>query len=484
MPSITIKCPGCHAAASVPEHLLGQPVKCKKCAARFVAARPGEAPVASATATMPLGATAPMAASITTNPGPRPAPPSKPAAAPIPIDQARALPVGRRFSAFNWLVFLTTLSAVLGSAYAIQGSLRGHRGGNLFAGIEVGSKGVKATVIDVFYDDQVQGYGFNPLENKSSETTIVAGLKAKGQFDPIALKETVAEVARFQKEIREKYRLPPERIFVVGASGLFSALGDESTAKDKIARNREMLASAVKQAAGKEIKFITVETEVELSIKGVVPRGIGDEDAVLIDVGSGSIKAGYRERNDRLATMGIPFGTATFTELVKNEGKKTRSRLTLQRQAKELAAKTIGPSIQAKMDINKPGFVSRKEVYLCGGIVWAMANTVHPKDRGIWVELTPEDIDSFALVLEKNGGSIPDPDLSGLDAKKKDEILKEFKRIRDTFKPDNLIVGAEMLDALSRELKFHAPGRKIYFARYGNLAWLLSYVAEEGLAKK
>ena len=60
--------------------------------------------------------------------------------------------------------------------------------------------------------------------------------KGKGQFDPGALKDTAAEVARFHKEIQEKYHLPAERIFVVGASGLFSALGDESKAKEKIAQ--------------------------------------------------------------------------------------------------------------------------------------------------------------------------------------------------------------------------------------------------------
>jgi hypothetical protein len=59
------------------------------------------------------------------------------------------------------------------------------------------------------------------------------------------------------------------------------------------------------------------------------------------------------------------------------------------------------------------------------------------------------------------------------DRKVRQEVEREFEAVRATFKPEELIAGAEMLKAAAEELKWQ--DKKIIFARRGHLGCILSY---------
>ena len=49
--------------------------------------------------------------------------------------------------------------------------------------------------------------------------------------------------------------------------------------------------------------------------------------------------------------------------------------------------------------------------------------------------------------------------------------------MKNRFETSKLIAGAEVLKALSAELKFQ-DDKELYYTRYGDVGWLLSYIGE------
>ena len=103
---------------------------------------------------------------------------------------------------------LLALCLATAPARAAEGSRHG--------GIEIGAKGVKATVIEV--TPGREGYDTKQLLSKTSNTT-PAALKG-GKFREDAIDETAEEVGKFFKQMETDFKVPAENIYVVGSSGL------------------------------------------------------------------------------------------------------------------------------------------------------------------------------------------------------------------------------------------------------------------------
>src|SRR2546430_180763 len=132
------------------------------------------------------------------------------------MEPHRTSPI-RRFGRLSRLLGPRLVLALL-TWGAIPAALRA----DVHGGIEIGAKGVKATVVDV--SEGPEGLDARVLMGDTRNTTLVAGLASSGRFSPDALEETGAAVSRFAAQMEKKYKVPPERIYVVGSSGLFSAL--------------------------------------------------------------------------------------------------------------------------------------------------------------------------------------------------------------------------------------------------------------------
>src|SRR5262249_50819940 len=123
---------------------------------------------------------------------------------------------------------------------------------------------------------------------------------------PDAIKQAAEAIATFQKEARDTWKVPANRIHVVGSSGL------------PVAKNRDVFVKAVKDATGISMAFLDGDNEVSLSNAGIVPKAQRD-NSILLDIGSGNTKGGYKPAGKRLASAAVPFGTVTYTNRVKKE---------------------------------------------------------------------------------------------------------------------------------------------------------------------
>jgi hypothetical protein len=339
----------------------------------------------------------------------------------------------------------------------------------LHGGIEIGAKGVKATVVDVA--PAGDSYELAVKLAETANTTLSAGIAKEGKFDPKVVVETAAAVKGFRDKMKD-LGVAPERIYVVGSSGLFAPIQDKA---DQVVENQKALAFAVAEAVGVKMDFISAKREAELSIVGIVPRKHQDS-GILVDIGSGNTKGGYRTADGGLVTMSAPFGTVTFTERVKKAGGDFGP------AAKGLRESLLAPTF-AKELAGLKELDSRKRIYMSGGIVWATSTLACPGQSGAFTPLRVAEIDGL-LAKFAASNEFPAPNLGeiGGEAKRK-KAAAEIEKVKGVFSPEQLHAGLHLLKALATEMKWDQGEKQVAFARHGYLGWILSYVTEKGTAK-
>jgi hypothetical protein len=453
--------------------MIGRRVRCTKCNHRFPAGAPEPAPVPQA---------------VFPGAGARAVAPPRPVAQPRPEVAATlattpptrmkiAPPPAQKSPLFAILIVLALVTLAGGIYFGIHWYSKPvpppeqESKGELYAGIEIGSKGVKLAVIERFKDPELD-FDFRILKEDTANTTVIKGLKETKKFDPDALRDTAKAVKDYHKLAVEEHKVPAGRVFVVASSGVFAPLKDNANAIDD---NKQSLARAIKEAIDVPLDFLDADQEVDLSILGTVPQKYLDT-AVLIDIGSGNSKGGYRETGGRVAAWSIPYGTKSFHEEVSKRGGKFDVKA-----LDDARDQVIAPALRKQVEL-RPGMENRERVYLSGGASWVTANLTHPRDRKTFRQLEADDIETLSRRLRDDLSRVPPaPSLAEIsDEKLRKEIDSEINRAKDTFKPDELLAGLELLRTCSKEFKLDRSDRKTYFANNGKIGWLLGYLMDKG----
>jgi exopolyphosphatase/pppGpp-phosphohydrolase len=320
-------------------------------------------------------------------------------------------------------------------------------------GIEIGGSGVKVTVLEVR-----EGSPWKRVYGKSYKTTL--SVLEKDSFRQDAIDETVKHIGEAHDLLRDKYKIPPERIHLVGSSGVPKA------------NNRDELVAALKKRTSKEIRFIDERTEVELGIRGIIPPDL-QGSALSLDIGSGNTKGGYFD-GDMLFFAAIPLGTVTFSESIKAGMKeKDESFATVAERLRE--TKLIAPLSKGAKAM--PELAKRKKLYLSGGMVWAMVTLVRPEATDdAYVTLTLDDVKAFRKKVNSAKKGEIEIDVSKISEEgAKLRAKAEATTVNKVYSRENLQAGVELLDALSEA--FSLREKEIIFPRNAAYGWLGAYVA-------
>ncbi|MGH9755732.1 MAG: hypothetical protein ACREA2_23360 [Blastocatellia bacterium] len=324
------------------------------------------------------------------------------------------------------------------------------KSGEIYAGIELSSEGATAIALRVSRNEEESGLKLVYLET----VRLALGRAGNGQFAPQAVQETAQTVLKLMIRLRQQGQTPPERVFLIGSSGL----------RDD---HPEDLVNAIRKATGKTLVFLDVETEVQLSIVGTISRlgKAGDtqidnrNSSALIEINNDGVKGGYQllkhspsapPRYDFVA-MSIPNDAMSLD-----------------------SPESLRQALRGERE-SKPGLVTRKRVYLAGAVVWAVAALVHPENRRPFVPLTYEEIMWFAEKAARAPQQLLNPNLSFIaDRDMRQRAESELQAVKNAITPRQLIAGAEALKALASEFEWRE--KQIWFARFGHLGRLLSYV--------
>jgi Ppx/GppA phosphatase family len=322
-------------------------------------------------------------------------------------------------------------------------------------GIEIGSKGVKMTVLEIGDDPAAPP---KEIGTAIADTTIASGVAKTGKYAPAAIEETAAAAAGFAKTMTGKLGVAPGNILVIGSSGLPAA------------SNRQDLVDAVKKATGlPAMEFISVEREIDLTIAGLVPKAEW-ATAALIDIGSGNTKGGLFGPDGRATHISVPLGSVTFADRVsKDAGGKPFAE----------AAEALRPSLLeaplAEQVKAHPELASRKVVFLAGGAPYAMTTLMHPEailqER---VTITAAEIADYLKRLRAAQG-LPTPDFAAIaDTAVRAAAEKEYRNVGNKFKRENLIAGAELMGALVSTMGLE--DKTLVFDRNSATAWLRAFL--------
>ncbi len=371
------------------------------------------------------------------------------------------------------------LATLASAVFLIGASRKAHADGpELYAGIELGAKGIKAIALPV----EVGGTpDLNHLVTKLPHVAIndvtLGARTADGSFRPEAIAEARAAVGDFYTYFRETLKIPPERIWVVASSGLL--IGGTPP-------NYPDLKAAVKAATGgaEDLNQVDQETEVGLLVHGAIPRGdLGK--AVLVDIGSGNVKLGYHTPRRGLSvardySVNAPIeGTVAYVRTIRAEVDRLKTRGW--GAFCEAAARLRRPNVELKVAEAFPrmaGLENRSRIYLSGGVVWAIATLTNPggvvsEDPVIPMNLA--DVRRFNRELQDRG-EIPRPDLTKLAEGARDRAGEEVQSVLDKFTTEDLLAGSEILLAIADALHWESLNKEVYFTRSGIVAWIVGFV--------
>lgn len=351
-------------------------------------------------------------------------------------------------------------------ASVVESLLKSTKGiGDLYAGIEIGAKGVKMSIMEVKLSKDRQ-YDYT-LIGDTSINTDAAELSYQSE------KETQDALSLLWKIIKERHQIPGKNVHIVISSGLRQEL-DKYNKVDYFAfivRPKEMDESVV-------ITSITPSQEAELSILGIVPQK-DRFSANQIDVGSGNTKGGYFTSDRTLVPFTFSLGTKSFQRLV--DGRAAGDFTQFSAAAEKLWKDSIA-EVLAKEMLGKNELVTKDAFYLSGGIVWALTSYMYPQEaQKNYVEISAESIAEFRRKISNSFEELARPAaLATISDNQTAEIArKNISRVVKTYDQKALLAGAIILDEIVKKVNTSNTKKKFIYPRYGYVGWISGYIIKK-----
>lgn len=334
------------------------------------------------------------------------------------------------------------------------------KGTNLYAGVEVGSKGVKLSVVELQINTDGD-FSYSVKADTAINTEIIG-------FTPSAITESAEAAIVLYKKAMDFYKIPDRQIAMVMSSGVMQQ-AQITNNFDKIEEVKKLVLDQIKNKK-KRIDFLTPEVESRLVYLGTINKN-DRKGAVIIDVGSGNTKGGYFD-NSPISNF-TPFDFAWGTAKIKGEiNKKQPESISAYISQVNQLIETIKPDAITENFNRKTVIRNQPFMIMGGGINWVIATLMKPDkmEKG-FIELSISDVREFKqLIINNYEGFISD------SRAKSPEALIEFGKVRKNFDQKSMIAGASLVEAIMQDLNTSSPTKRYYFARYSS--WLTGYIVK------
>jgi exopolyphosphatase/pppGpp-phosphohydrolase len=323
----------------------------------------------------------------------------------------------------------------------------------VYGGIEIGSKGIKMSVIDV---ENVKKSIYQVKDFWTENAGIARGISIDGNLMQEDIDNACAIVLKNYQKMLTEYKVEDKNIFIVASSGV------------GMAKNTDILAQQVKKLTNKEMDLISSQLEAKLMLKGCIPPKYY-QNSIILDIGGGNTKGGYvdsfNESNIIFFPVSLDLGTITLTEKI---NLKAQQKTVF--EFNELSFDYL-PTLRekvGKMYENRPQSFDKNNIYLSGGAVWAFYTLFNGKAATEnFTEIKFEDIVSHKFSIENSIKKYENIALTDRDVEK---VLKTYSQ-KHLISANNLLVS--LLESIPNIEK-----KKLFFAKQGQIAWLLAYVAD------
>lgn len=370
----------------------------------------------------------------------------------------------------QFLVF-TAVSLFSGFATTAQNSvIQKYETRNVYAGIEVGSKGVKMSTVEL--DKQTGEDGeFKILKDTSINTDFIS-------FTQPTYQATLAALNKLYEIAVKQNKIPVANVFTAISSGvnIQAQKEDKKIWIDQLINAFRMNNNEPER----KVAVIDVVEEARLSHLGIVPEA-RRYNTFLIDIGSGNTKGGYfpygTTKDFRL--FQLTWGTkSTFNAADKMLGDDKGIENFNSQLNRVLAGAENNEIIYA---VNASGaFPKSDNIAFSGGIAWALATLIAPElnDNAV-VGVTYDDVFEFTEQLSKNPSLYSDYYLVKTlpeNSTDTDKLGRDVKQVNKVFDQRALLAGAGLLLKIMRQFDGVIERKKFYLVKNGSVGWISAYV--------
>ena len=347
----------------------------------------------------------------------------------------------------------------------------------LFAGIDIGSKGVKLSIIGVSVSAK-KGLTYS-LKKSMSINTEPSALSAA------AIKETALAVKDLMDTATIKNSVITDRLFVVMSSGL-------KQATDKAPGKEAELIAAIRDAVknpNQKVDVVSFEDEAKYGALSMIVPELHLSSSIM-DIGGGNVKGGYLLNRSKFEAVNFPYGTKAFGKIVKTKYPDADLKGYIAGVDAEIAP--IREEMAIEMN-RRVGLKNRKNVYLLGGIAFVMNTLLHPERAAIIgrpVEVSLEDVKKFRQMAVSNYEELITPDFGKIADPIVKQIAEEDVKLITTklYNNQDIIAGATILETIMKEYARDGVQKRFYFIKGGDVAWISGYVfkliSDDYLVKK
>jgi len=345
----------------------------------------------------------------------------------------------------------------------------------VYTGIEVGSKGVKMSMVELGKNAQSNG-SFNILKDTSVNTDFIS-------FNETTFSTTLNALCALYATAQTAYKIPDKRIFTAISSGVkMQAEKDEKT--ELVKKLIDSFRARINDPA-KQVAVIDVKQEAFLSHLGIVPES-RRYSTFLIDIGSGNTKGGYFPYGNtkEFYLFQLNWGTKSTSNTAEKRMEEDKSMANYQKQLTRVLSQAENSDIVYA--VNASGAYPLSDyIAFSGGAAWAAANLMHPElvDNAV-VPVTFDEVVKFYEKLYINFSSYSPENLSkvGTDEAEKTAILKAAKTVHGVFDQKSLMSGSGLLLKIMRQFASIYETKQFYLVKNGQVGWISAYV-DQSLSK-
>ena len=341
------------------------------------------------------------------------------------------------------------------------------------AGVEVGSKGVKLSIVEFGKNAQTNG-SYNALKDSTVNTDFIS-------FTPANFSATLKALSDLYTTTTTKYKVAPQNVYTVISSGV-QGQAEKDGKQAMVASLIDSFRIKVKEPKRK-VEVIDVMGEARLSHLGIVPDD-KRYTTFLIDIGSGNAKGGYFPYGNTkdFKLFQLNWGTkSTTNDAEKRMGNDDKTLVNYSRQLYRTLLTAENTDIIYAVNASGAYPVS-DYIAFSGGIAWSVATLLHPEmaDKAV-VPVNFDEIQKFSDQLYKDFASLSaDALVKNIKDKNANKTAaeQEIKRVHSVFDQHSLMGGTGLMLKIMRQFVSVFETKQFYLVKNGQVGWISAYVSQ------
>lgn len=340
----------------------------------------------------------------------------------------------------------------------------------VYAGIEVGSKGVKMSLIEMNKNTR-QNLNYHIVGDTSINTDFIS-------FTPETFHASLKALCDLYQTALVFYRIPSGRIYTVISSGV-----KVSAQKDEKVKWIQTFIDSFKikiHDPARKVEVIDAEEEARLSHLGIIPES-KRFTTFLIDIGSGNTKGGYfpNDNTDHIRLFQLTWGTQSTANAAIKRLDGDNSIKNYARQLQRVLTGDADKEITYAVNVSGAYNMS-DNVAFSGGAAWATATLLFPEliDDPV-VPVTYDQVEKLYEKLYTDYASFSDKQLlkrindNTLD---KNAIGKEINTVNKVFDQKAMLSASGLLLKIMRQFAGIHEKKQFYLVKNGQVGWISAYV--------